>query len=68
MRRAGHVALMVESRGAYRVLVGKSDGKRPFGRLGRRLKIVIKWIFRKWNVGAWTGTMWFRIGTDGGHL
>ena len=33
---AGHVALMEEKRGVYRVLVGKSEGKRPLGRLGRR--------------------------------
>jgi hypothetical protein len=26
---AGHVASMVESRGVYRVLVGKPEGKRP---------------------------------------
>jgi hypothetical protein len=32
MRWAGHVALMGEERGAYRVLVGKPEGKRPLGR------------------------------------
>jgi len=32
MRLAGHVARMGESRGAYRVLVGKSEGKRPLGK------------------------------------
>ena len=29
---AGHVARMGEERGAYRVLVGKPEGKRPLGR------------------------------------
>jgi hypothetical protein len=29
MRLAGHVARMGESRGVYRVLVGKPEGKRP---------------------------------------
>jgi hypothetical protein len=24
--------------------------------------------FRKWDVGVWTGSMWLRIGTGGGHL
>ena len=33
---AGHVALMVEERGAYRVLVGKPEGKRQLGRPRRR--------------------------------
>ena len=32
MRWAGHVACMGERRGVYRVLVGKHEGKRPFGR------------------------------------
>ena len=32
MRLAGHVARMGEQRGAYRVLVGKPEGKRPLGR------------------------------------
>jgi hypothetical protein len=31
MRWAGHVARMWESRDAYRVLVGKSEGKSPLG-------------------------------------
>jgi len=36
MRWAGHVAHMGEDRGVYRVLVGKSEGKRPLGRPRRR--------------------------------
>ena len=36
MSWAGHVARMGESIGAYRVLVGKPEGKRQFGRPGRR--------------------------------
>jgi len=36
MRWTGHVAHMGERRGVYRVLVGKPEGKRPFGRPMRR--------------------------------
>jgi hypothetical protein len=36
MRRVGHVARMGEKRNAYRILVGKSEGKRPLGRIRRR--------------------------------
>ena len=36
MRWAGHVARMGEERGAYRVLVGKPEEKRPLGRPRRR--------------------------------
>jgi hypothetical protein len=32
MRWAGHVAQMGEKRNAYRILVGKPEGKRPLGR------------------------------------
>jgi hypothetical protein len=30
--------------------------------------IILRWTFRKSDVGAWTGPRWFRLGTDGGHL
>jgi len=31
-------------------------------------RIMLRWIFRKWDVGVQTGSSWLRIGTDGGHL
>jgi hypothetical protein len=36
MRWAGHVARMGEKKNAYRLLVGKPEGKRPLGRPRRR--------------------------------
>jgi hypothetical protein len=36
MRWAGHVARMGAKRNAYRILVGKPEGKRPLGRSRRR--------------------------------
>jgi hypothetical protein len=36
MRWAGHVARMGVKRNAYRILVGKPEGKRPLGRPRRR--------------------------------
>jgi len=30
--------------------------------------IILKWIFRNWDVGVWTESNWLRIGTGGGHL
>jgi hypothetical protein len=50
MRWAGYVAL-----GFYGVLVGKPEEKRPLVRPGVDGKIILRWIFRKWDVGAWTG-------------
>jgi hypothetical protein len=29
------------------------------------LVLGIRWIFRRWDVGAWTGLIWLRIGIDG---
>jgi len=31
-------------------------------------RIRLRWIFRKWDVGVWTGSSRLRIGTGGGHL
>jgi hypothetical protein len=42
LRWAGHVARMGERRGAYRVLVGKPEGRRPLGRPRRRWEDNIK--------------------------
>jgi hypothetical protein len=36
MRLEGHVARMVEKRNAYRILMGKPEGKRALGRPRRR--------------------------------
>jgi hypothetical protein len=42
MRWVGHMARMGEGRGVYRVLVGRSEGKRPLGRPGRIWEYNIK--------------------------
>jgi hypothetical protein len=31
-------------------------------------RVILRWIFRKWYVGAWTGSSWLRIGIGGGKL
>jgi len=31
-------------------------------------RIILRRIFRKWDVGSWTGSSWLRIRTCGGHL
>ncbi|KAJ4443827.1 hypothetical protein ANN_05613 [Periplaneta americana] len=47
LRWAGHVARMSESRNAYRVLVGRLEGKRPLGRPRRRWEDNIKMDLRE---------------------
>jgi hypothetical protein len=31
-------------------------------------RIILKWIFEKWDERAWTGSIWLMIGTAGKHL
>jgi hypothetical protein len=68
MRWAGHVAYMGEDRGVHRVLVAKTEGKRPLGRPRRRWEDNIKMDLQE--VGGVVGTRWswLRTGTGGGHL
>ena len=68
MRWAGHSARVGERRGVYRVVVGKPEGKNHFEDRGLDGRLILRWVFRKWDVGAWTGSMWLRIGRGGGHL
>jgi len=56
---------MGERRGAYMVLAGKPEGKRPLGRPSHRRNLILRWIFRKCDGMAWTGFIWLRIGTGG---
>ena len=58
---------MGDRKGAYRVLVGKPEVRRPLGRPRRRWED-IKWIFKKWYGEAWTGLISIRIQTGGGRL
>jgi hypothetical protein len=48
--------------------VGKPEVKRPFGRPRRRRKDNIKMYLKEVGCGVWTGSIWLRIGTGGGHL
>jgi len=59
---------MEERTGVCRVLVGKPEGKRPLGRPGVDGRIILRWIFRKWDVGVWSRSSWLRIGTGRGLL
>jgi hypothetical protein len=51
MRWAGHVPRMGETRNAYRILVGKPEGKRPLGRPRRR------WV-------VWDDMDWIKLAQD----
>jgi hypothetical protein len=59
---------MGEGRGAYRVLMGRPEGRRPLGRPRRRWEDNIKIDLQEVRWGARTGLIWLRIGTGGGLL
>jgi hypothetical protein len=48
----------------YGAAANASKWQMGFNSAFRRLRQ----IFRKWDVGAWTGLSWLRIETGGGHL
>ena len=59
---------MGEWRGVYRLWWGnlrERDRLRDPGVDGR---IILRLIFREYDVGIWTGWSWLRIVTGGGHL
>jgi hypothetical protein len=58
MRWAGHAARMGKKRNAYRLLVGKPEGKRPLGRSRRR------WVYNiKMDLGdlGWGDVDWIGL-------
>ena len=57
-----------DRRGAYRGLVGRCEGKGTLGRPRHRWEDNIKVDLQKVGCGARTGSIWVRIGADGGHL
>ena len=67
MRWAGHVARIGEER-----RIGSWWGNRKerdyCGDLGVDGWIILGWIWRRWDVGMWTGLDWPRTGTGGGNL
>jgi hypothetical protein len=53
MRWAGHAARMGEVRGAYKILVGRPEDRRPLGRPRRRWEDNIKMYLREELVTVW---------------
>ena len=69
IRWTGNVTRMRERRETYRGYCWGNLKER--GHLGdpvTDVRIILSWIFKKWDVGIWTGASLLRIGTGGGHL
>jgi hypothetical protein len=61
MRWAGHLARMGERRGAYRILLGRPEGRRPLGRHRRKWEYKIKMDLREVE---WEGMDWTELAQD----
>jgi hypothetical protein len=57
---------MGEGRCAYRILVGRPEGRRQLERPRRRWEDNIKMDIQEVGWGAWTGLIWLGIWTGGG--
>jgi hypothetical protein len=65
MKWAGHEVRMRAGRGVYRVLVGKPEGKSPFGKSRHRWENNNKMDLQEMGCGIMD---WLRLETRGGHL
>jgi hypothetical protein len=65
MRWTGHVGCIGEVRNAYEIFVGKTQGKRPLGRIRCRWEHNSRTNLKEieWESG---GFIWLRIGTSSG--
>jgi hypothetical protein len=50
---------------AYRLLLGKPEGKRSLAKPRCRWGIILGWILKMWDGVMWIGLIWLRIGIDG---
>ena len=68
IRWAGHVARMGEGRGVHRVLVVNLREIDHWGDPDVDGRIILRWIFRKFERIVVTGWSWLRIERVGGHV
>jgi hypothetical protein len=59
---------MGEERGVYRVLVGNLMERDHWGDPEIDGRMILKWIFKKKDVGVWTGLSWLRIEKGGRYF
>jgi hypothetical protein len=66
MKWVGHVACTGEKRNAYRLPLGKPEGKKQLRRPRRRcVNNINGWILQRLQGFIWKGLIWLRIETSG---
>jgi hypothetical protein len=65
-RCAGHVVRMGRGEAYTGFWWRNLKERNHLGDPGEGGRIILRWIFRKWDVGLWTGSSWLRVVTDGG--
>jgi len=68
LRWAGHVVRIGEGRGVQGFWWGNLRERDQWGDPDADGRIILRWIFRKWEGVVRTGWSWLRIGTGGEHL
>jgi hypothetical protein len=67
-KTGGHVARMWRGEGYTGVWWGNLRERDHWGDQGVVGRIILRWIFRKRDVGVWTGLSWIRIGIGSAYL
>jgi hypothetical protein len=68
IRWAGHLERMEREEAYTGFWWEKTRERDHWGNPGADGRIILRWIFMKWNVEVRTGSIWLRIGTGGGLL
>jgi hypothetical protein len=66
IHNAGHCRR--DKKNAFKIMVGKPEGKRPLERLRSRWEDNVRMYLREMGWKVWTGFIWLRIGASDGLL
>jgi len=68
MRWVEHLAYMGRREAYTWFWWGNLKVRDHLGDPGVNGRVILRWIFKKWDVWVWTGSSWLRIETGCGHL